>query len=67
MTEPSSEGITRLAAEVQGMVDQVTNEEFSWQDAHYSRDSRYGRETLFLIADSGGPACPNQIRSPASS
>ncbi len=34
------------------MVDQVTNEEFSWQDAHYSRDSRYGRETLFLIADS---------------
>jgi hypothetical protein len=52
MTDPSSEGITRLAAEVQAMVDQVTNEEFGWQDAHYSGDSRYGRETLFLIADS---------------
>jgi hypothetical protein len=34
-------------------VDQVTSEEFRWQDAHYNRDSRYGRELLFLIANSG--------------
>lgn len=33
------------------IVAQVTAEEFYWQDAHYSADSRLGRELLYLIAN----------------
>src|SRR5690348_12432539 len=30
---------------------QITPEEFRWQESHYDRDSRCGRELLFLIAN----------------
>jgi hypothetical protein len=50
--EPSPAEILRAASFLRRTVRQITNEEFSWQDEHYNRDSRYGRETLFLIADS---------------
>jgi len=33
------------------MIDQITPEEFRWQDAYYDRDSALGRELLFLIAE----------------
>ena len=33
------------------MVETVSAEEFSWQEAHYDRDSRQGRELLFLMAN----------------
>ena len=32
-------------------VGRVTAEEFHWQESHYDRDSRRGRELLFLIAN----------------
>ena len=34
-----------------GFVKRVTAEEFRWQESHYDRDSRLGRELLFLIAN----------------
>lgn len=39
------------ARQLQANVTAVTSEEFRWQESHYDRDSRYGRELLFLIAN----------------
>jgi hypothetical protein len=33
------------------MIEMVSAEEFSWQEAHYDQDSRQGRELLFLMAN----------------
>ena len=40
-----------IAAQLQSMVEQITPEEFYWQQSHYDHDSRRGRELLFLIAN----------------
>src|SRR3984957_3927653 len=39
------------AGKLQRMVEAVSADEFSWQEAHYDRDSRQGRELLFLMAN----------------
>src|ERR1700730_13502130 len=39
------------ALELRTVVENVTSEEFSWQESHYDRNSRRGREVLFLIAN----------------
>ncbi len=39
------------ADKLRRMVETVSAEEFSWQEAHYDRDSRQGRELLFLMAN----------------
>jgi hypothetical protein len=39
------------ARRLQATVEQVTPEEFRWQESHYDHDSRHGRELLFLIAN----------------
>ena len=39
------------ARQLQANVTAVTAEEFHWQESHYDRDSRHGRELLFLIAN----------------
>jgi hypothetical protein len=44
--------ITATVDRLRRTVDRVTIEEFRWQDGHYNQDSRYGRELLFLIANS---------------
>jgi hypothetical protein len=54
----ADEGITAysvqdIADRLKEFVTEVTSEEFRWQHAHYNHDSRYGRELLFLIANSG--------------
>ena len=36
---------------LRALVDSVTPEEFSWQEAHYEQDSLQGRELLFLMAN----------------
>src|SRR5215469_11703046 len=51
-----AEGITRPPDVETGqnllrMVEMVSAEEFSWQEAHYDHDSRQGRELLFLMAN----------------
>lgn len=40
-----------IARRLDFMIDQITPEEFRWQDANYDRDSALGRELLFLIAN----------------
>jgi hypothetical protein len=39
------------ARQLRATVEQVTPEEFRWQESHYDHDSRHGRELLFLIAN----------------
>lgn len=39
------------AGKLRRMVETVSAQEFSWQEAHYDRDSRQGRELLFLMAN----------------
>ena len=39
------------ADKLQRMVEAVSADEFSWQEAHYDRDSWQGRELLFLMAN----------------
>ena len=51
-----SEHLARLwqnAMQLLDNVEQVTPEEFRWQESHYDHDSRQGRELLFLIANHG--------------
>ena len=48
---PASDDILAAAQRLRCIVKQVTTEEFRWQDSHYDRDSRFGRELLFLIAN----------------
>ncbi len=48
---PDRGSLRELALRLEYMVDQVTPEEFSWQDANYDADSGLGRELLFLIAE----------------
>ncbi len=43
--------IAARATQLQSMVEQITPEEFYWQQSHYDHDSRHGRELLFLIAN----------------
>jgi hypothetical protein len=43
--------IQNIANTLLNIVTHVTAEEFYWQDAHYSTDSRLGRELLYLIAN----------------
>lgn len=43
--------IQNIADTLLNIVTYVTAEEFYWQDAHYSTDSRLGRELLYLIAN----------------
>ena len=45
------DGQEDIARRLDFMIDQVTPEEFRWQDANYDRDSALGRELLFLIAN----------------
>jgi hypothetical protein len=40
-----------LAERLRDMVEAVSSDEFSWQEAHYEHDSRQGRELLFLMAN----------------
>ena len=49
--DPSQEDILGAAERLRHIVGQITIEEFRWQDSHYGRDSRFGRELLFLIAN----------------
>lgn len=37
--------------ELQRIVARISPEEFSWQESHYDRHSRHGRELLFLMAN----------------
>jgi hypothetical protein len=48
---PASDDILAAAQRLRCIVRQVSTEEFRWQDAHYDRDSRFGRELLSLIAN----------------
>jgi hypothetical protein len=48
---PDADEIVETARKLQALVETVTAEEFSWQEAHYDRDSRQGRELLFLMAN----------------
>lgn len=45
------EEVLNLAKRLRDMVEAVSSDEFSWQEAHYEHDSRQGRELLFLIAN----------------
>jgi len=45
------EEVANLAKLLRDMVEAVSSDEFSWQEAHYEHDSRQGRELLFLIAN----------------
>lgn len=51
--EPTSDSVREAAEELRAIARQITSDEFVWQDAHYSRDSRYGREVLYLMAYNG--------------
>lgn len=48
---PGADAIVATARKLRRMVEAVSAEEFSWQEAHYDRDSRQGRELLFLMAN----------------
>jgi hypothetical protein len=48
---PEKEEIFNLAERLWDMVEAVSSDEFSWQEAHYEHDSRQGRELLFLMAN----------------
>lgn len=50
--ELSWEQVRDKARSLRVIAAEITDEEFNWQDARFGRDSRYGRETLFLVADS---------------
>jgi len=43
--------VAARARDLQWIVEQITPEEFYWQQSHYDNDSRRGRELLFLIAN----------------
>jgi hypothetical protein len=43
--------IQKIANTLLNIVTHVSVEEFYWQDAHYSTDSRLGRELLYLLAN----------------
>jgi hypothetical protein len=47
----AEDSLVELAADLLAQVKTVTLAEFTWQDAHYERDSRHGRELLFLMAN----------------
>ena len=51
--EDADEAWTTLkrAQDLWKLVKRITPEEFHWQESHYDRDSRLGRELLFLIAN----------------
>ena len=51
--DPAPATIRSAARRLQAIAGQITSEEFIWQDAHFSRDSRYGRELLYLMAYNG--------------
>src|ERR1700735_3321021 len=46
-----ADGIEATAGRLRRVVEAVSHEEFSWQEAHYDHDSRRGRELLFLMAN----------------
>jgi hypothetical protein len=61
---PDSDGpgqIPNTANELSELVDQITPEEFSWQEANYSRDSELGRELLYLIANNEWARATSEI------
>ncbi len=43
--------LPKVAADLREIVTRVGAEEFRWQESHYDRDSRRGRELLFLMAN----------------
>ena len=43
--------LREYAHQLRDIVNRVTPEDFRWQESHYERDSRQGRELLFLIAN----------------
>lgn len=45
------EAMRKTADDLRVMVEQVTSEEFRWQEANYDRDSLVGRELLYLAAN----------------
>lgn len=51
--QPQAPGtdVLQMARDLRDMVELVNPDEFSWQEAHYDRDSRQGRELLFLMAN----------------
>ena len=51
--QPQAPGtdVLQMARDLRDMVESVNPDEFSWQEAHYDRDSRQGRELLFLMAN----------------
>jgi hypothetical protein len=51
--EPTPRRILSSAIALRKITGEVTSDEFFAQDARYSRDSRYGRELLFLMAYNG--------------
>jgi hypothetical protein len=52
MPDSHSDSILETTERLRRTVSHITTEEFRWQDSHYNRDSRYGRELLFLISNS---------------
>jgi hypothetical protein len=47
----AAEEILESALRLRYTTQQITPEEFRWQESHYDHDSRCGRELLFLIAN----------------
>ena len=47
----TADQLREYAHQLRDIVNRVTPEDFRWQESHYERDSRHGRELLFLIAN----------------
>ncbi|HEY3980821.1 MAG TPA: hypothetical protein VGM79_26325 [Streptosporangiaceae bacterium] len=56
-----SEAILGTANELRRLVERVTPEEFSWQEANYGRDSELGCELLYLIANNEWARATSEI------
>jgi len=46
-----AKAVWSAAKRLRAMVESVNRDEFYWQEAHYDRDSKQGRELLFLMAN----------------
>jgi hypothetical protein len=58
---PGSDALLATADELRRLVEQVTPEEFSWQEANYGRDSELGCELLYLIANNEWARATSEI------